>query len=66
MEPLHLTPTPASAQSPPTQIHTYADRLQILPPDFGHVKDKIRRQLQVLRGNGVLEFVRRGKYRLRS
>jgi len=34
-------------------------------PNNKHVKDKIRQQLQYLRDKGYLEFVGRGKYRLR-
>jgi type II restriction enzyme len=36
-----------------------------LHPANRHVRDKIRQQLQVLRDLGLLEFVGRGKYRLR-
>ena len=44
----------------------YADfevELRDLHPSNLHVKDKIRQQLQVLRRQGVLEFVRPGVYR---
>jgi hypothetical protein len=33
-------------------------------PDNKHVKEKMRQQLQVLRDNGFLEFLDRGRYRL--
>src|SRR5689334_18268555 len=35
-----------------------------LHPDNRHVRDKIRQQLQVLRGLGLLEFLGAGSYRL--
>lgn len=35
-------------------------------PNNNFIKDKIRQQLQVLRDQGVIEFVSRGKYRLIS
>jgi hypothetical protein len=35
-----------------------------LHPDNRHVKDKIRRQLQVLRGAGLLIHTERGRWRL--
>lgn len=33
--------------------------------DNRHVKDKIRQQLQMLRDEGIVEFVRRGYYKLK-
>lgn len=42
----------------------FAPRLQKLYPNNNHVREKIRQQLQVLRDNGWLEFVSRGRYRL--
>ena len=47
------------------EMYSFDSRLQELHPDNKHTKPKIRQQLQVLRDNGVLEFVDRGKYRLR-
>ena len=32
-------------------------------PDNHHIKDKIRQQLQMLRDNGIIEFIGRGHYR---
>jgi len=32
-------------------------------PDNHHIKDKIRQQLQMLRDNGIIEFIGRGRYR---
>lgn len=46
-------------------VYAYEQRLRNLYPDNRHVKQKIRQQLQVLRDNGYLEFVGRGRYRLR-
>ncbi|HOX29940.1 MAG TPA: DpnI domain-containing protein [Candidatus Paceibacterota bacterium] len=45
-------------------VYTFENELSIKHPDNKHIKDKIRQQLQVLRDNGYLEFVERGKYRL--
>jgi type II restriction enzyme len=46
----------------------YADelRLQSIYPANRHVREKIRQQLQVLRDRGYLEFVSRGRYRIRG
>ena len=46
----------------------YAKECQLaaLHPANRHVCDKIRQQLQVLRDKGLLEFLGRGKYRLRG
>lgn len=45
------------------QMYGYADKLQIKYPDNHHVKDKIRQQLQILRGHGLIGFVKRGHYK---
>lgn len=42
----------------------FAGELQAIYPNNRHVKEKIRQQLQVLRDNGWLEFVSRGRYRI--
>ncbi|MCH8488611.1 MAG: hypothetical protein LAT81_01610 [Oceanicaulis sp.] len=42
----------------------FAPALSALYPDNRHVREKIRQQLQVLRDQGWLEFVGRGRYRL--
>ena len=47
------------------EMYGFEGRLQELHPDNRFVKDKIRQQLQVLRDNGLLEFIQRGRYRLR-
>jgi type II restriction enzyme len=43
--------------------YAFEGKLANLHPDNRHVKEKIRQQLQILRDNGVLEFVRPGRYR---
>ncbi|MEX0627923.1 MAG: DpnI domain-containing protein, partial [Cucumibacter sp.] len=47
-------------------VYAFEARLSATYPDNNNVKPKIRQQLQVLRDNGYLEFVGRGRYRLRS
>jgi type II restriction enzyme len=47
-------------------VYAYEMALSRLYPDNRHVRQKIRQQLQVLRDCGYLDFVSRGKYRLRS
>lgn len=46
-------------------VYKFEVELSKRHPDNSFVKDKIRQQLQVLRDKGYLEFVSRGKYRLR-
>lgn len=45
------------------QMYQFADVLAIRHPENHHVKAKIRQQLQVLRDNGIVEFLGRGQYR---
>lgn len=45
------------------QMYKFEEILSIKHPENHHVKDKIRQQLQMLRENGVIEFVGRGWYR---
>lgn len=45
------------------QIYQFEEMLSIKHPENHHVKDKIRQQLQILRDNGIIEFLGRGKYR---
>ncbi len=47
-------------------VYAYEDRLAALYPGNRHVRPKIRQQQQVLRDQGFLDFVGRGRYRLRS
>ncbi len=46
------------------EVYAYVPQLAELHPENRHVRDKIRQQLQVLRDLGLLEFERRGIYRL--
>lgn len=47
-------------------VYAHAEILAKLHPRNFHVRDKIRQQLQVLRDFGLIEFCRRGAYRLRA
>lgn len=46
-------------------VYESEDRLAELYPENDHVRAKIRQQLQVLRDEGLLEFLGDGEYRLR-
>ena len=46
-------------------VYDFEKRLSEIYPNNRHVKEKIRQQLQVLREQGYLDFVSRGRYRLR-
>lgn len=46
-------------------VYVFETELSKIHPENRHIKDKIRQQLQVLRDKGYLEFVGRGRYRLR-
>ena len=47
-------------------VYAHEDRLSRLYPGNNNVRPKIRQQLQVLRDRGWLEFVGRGRYRMRA
>jgi type II restriction enzyme len=47
-------------------VYAYESRLAALYPANRNVRPKIRQQLQVLRDNGYLEFIGRGRYRLKA
>ncbi len=47
-------------------VYAYETRLSALYPSNRNVRPKIRQQLQVLRDNRYLDFVDRGRYRLRA
>jgi type II restriction enzyme len=47
-------------------VYRFERHLSQLYPNNQNVRPKIRQQLQVLRDNGYLEFVGRGRYRLQS
>lgn len=49
-----------------SEVYSLERQLAQLHPANRHVRDKIRQQLQVLRDAGLLDFVARGVYRLRS
>lgn len=46
------------------EIYAFEKKLKQLHPDNFHIKDKIRQQLQILRDQGILEFVDRGRYQI--
>ena len=46
-------------------VYAFEDRLGELYPENQHVRPKIRQQLQVLRDEGLIEFLGDGEYRLR-
>lgn len=48
-----------------SDVYGFEDRLSEMYPDNQHVRAKIRQQLQVLRDEGLLEFLGDGTYRLR-
>jgi type II restriction enzyme len=45
-------------------VYAFEGRLSAIYPHNNNVRPKIRQQLQVLRDNGYLEFMSRGRYRL--
>ena len=47
-------------------VYAYEDRLSAIYPGNRYVRPKIRQQLQVLRDQGYLDFVGRGRYRVRA
>ena len=47
------------------EVYAFEDRLAEQYPDNQHVRAKIRQQLQVLRDEGLIEFLGNGEYRLR-
>ena len=47
------------------EVYAFDQSLAALYPENKHVKDKIRQQLQILRDNDYLEFIGRGRYRLK-
>jgi len=46
------------------EVYAFEQRLRQIYPSNKNIKPKIRQQLQVLRDNGYLESVSRGRYRL--
>jgi type II restriction enzyme len=47
-------------------VYAFEDRLSRLYPGNNNVRPKIRQQLQVLRDQGLLEFLGKGVYRMRT
>jgi type II restriction enzyme len=47
-------------------VYAFEDRLAAIYPGNNNIRPKIRQQLQVLRDQGYLDFVGRGRYRVRS
>lgn len=45
------------------EVYRFEDNLKLKYPNNNFIKDKIRQQLQLLRDEGFIEFVSRGKYR---
>jgi type II restriction enzyme len=46
-------------------VYAFEGYLQAKHPSNHRVKEKVRQQLQVLRDKGVIEFLGRGRYRVR-
>ena len=44
-------------------VYSFENDLQQIYPSNHHIKDKIRQQLQVLRDQGMVEFLGRGRYK---
>jgi len=47
------------------EVYAFESRLTGIYPNNRHVREKIRQQLQLLRDKGYLDFMSRGRYRLR-
>lgn len=47
------------------EVYDFENLLSKKHPENIHIKDKIRQQLQILRDKGYLEFIERGRYRLK-
>ena len=45
------------------QMYKFEEILAVKHPENHHIKDKIRQQLQILRDNGLIEFLGRGHYK---
>lgn len=48
------------------ELYKFENFLKINHPNNRHIKEKLRQQLQILRDNGYLEFLSRGKYKVIS
>ena len=49
-----------------TDIYAFEKHLSGLHPKNKNIKAKIRQQLQVLRDAGMIEFIAKGKYKLKA
>ncbi|WP_316207683.1 MULTISPECIES: hypothetical protein [unclassified Bradyrhizobium] len=47
-------------------VYAFDRHLSLLYPGNQNVRPKIRQQLQLLRDQGFLEFIARGRYRLKT
>jgi type II restriction enzyme len=47
------------------EVYEFEPRLKARYPGNQHIREKVRQQLQVLRDSGYLDFLGRGRYRLR-
>ena len=47
-----------------SDLYAYEDELGVIYPNNKHIKEKIRQQLQILRGKGLIEFLGKGQYRM--
>ena len=45
------------------EVYKFEDILKTKHPNNNHIKEKIRQQLQVLRDQGLIEFLGKGRYR---
>ncbi len=48
------------------EVYSLEDEFAKSHPKNYHIKDKIRQQLQILRDRGILQFLGKGKYRIRD
>ncbi|MHA2064423.1 MAG: Dam-replacing domain protein [Candidatus Thorarchaeota archaeon] len=47
------------------EMYDFEEELRELHPKNRHIRPKIRQQLQVLRDQGVVRFIERGRYGMR-
>jgi type II restriction enzyme len=66
LEVMHCIESLGKSEFQIEDIYAQEHRLKQLYPENKHVREKIRQQLQVLRDREYLDFVSRGRYRLRG
>ncbi len=49
-----------------SEVYSFKEQLSKLHPRNKHIRPKIRQQLQVLRGHGIIEFLGRGTYKIKK